>query len=499
MLTEGLWLAISFKNIFIGIIGTGIGMVVGALPGLGASVAMALALPLTFGWSADSAIILLMALYCGATYGGSISAILLNTPGTPASGATTFDGFPMAQQGKADIALGLSTMSSFIGGIIGGVLLFTVAPMVTRLVLSFGPAEMFLISIFSLTIIGALGEDKLLKGLISCGIGLCISFIGVDVMTGYKRFSFGSYYLQDGINSVVVMIGVFAIAEMIKLMEKKQKSISEVANPGTIRNVLKGCIQVFKYPINLIRSSIIGSIIGALPALGVTTASFLSYMMAVNSSKNPEEFGKGVPEGIIAPEAANNAVTATALIPTLTLGIPGSSVMAIILGALTIQGIVPGADIFKVNAHYTYSVLWAIFFINIYMLIIGVLGAGWISRITIVPSSIIVPSVIVFCFIGSFALNMLWQDIVCAVIFGLVGYIFKKHNYSILGLLLGLILGPIAESSFHQALRISGGSYGIFTSSSICKVLIVCIILSILLPIYKMIRKRQNLSIKSTA
>ena len=210
----------------------------------------------------------------------------------------------------------------------------------------------------------------------SCGIGLCISFIGVDVMTGFKRFTYGSYYLEDGIQSVVVMIGIFAISEMIILINQGSSSISESISPGTIKGVWKGCMQVFKYPINLIRSSIIGSIVGAMPALGVTTASFLSYMGAVNTSKDPDSFGKGNPEGVVAPEAANNSVTATALIPTLTLGIPGSSTMAIVLGALTIQGIVPGPERFTINAQYIYAVLWALFFINTYMLILGILGAG---------------------------------------------------------------------------------------------------------------------------
>jgi putative tricarboxylic transport membrane protein len=490
-MAEGFIYAISFQNIIIGLTGTAIGIVIGALPGLGASIAMTLALPLTFKWSPDSAIILLMALYCGATYGGSISAILINTPGTPASGATGFDGFPMARQGKGDIALGLSVMSSFIGGIVGAVLLFTVTPLIARAVLMFGPAEFFLIAIFSLTIIGAMGEDKLLKGLISCGFGLCLGFIGADVMTGFKRFSYGSRYLMGGLSSVVVLIGIFAISEMISLMERGESSISETENPGTLRGVLKGCALTLRYPVTLIRSALIGSGVGAMPALGVTTASFLSYMFAMNSSRHPETFGEGDPEGVVAPECANNAVTATALMPTLTLGIPGSTVMAIILGALTIQGIVPGPDLFRINAQYMYAVMWALFFINTYMLIIGVLGSGAISRITNVPTSILAPGVIVLCTVGAFALNKLWQDIICAIIFGFIGYVIKKFKYSSLGLILGLILGPIAETSFHQALRISGGDYSIFISSFISKILVVCIVLSVAYPIYKSIRKRK--------
>lgn len=492
MMLEGFLISITFKNILIGIIGTAVGIVIGALPGLGASIAMTLALPLTFSWSADSSIILLMALYCGATYGGSISAILLNTPGTPASGATVFDGYPMAQQGKGDIALGLSTMSSFIGGTIGAVLLFTVAPLVTRLVLKFGPAESFLIAVFSLSIIGAMGDDKLLKGLISCGVGLMLSFIGTDVIIGYKRFCYGSRYLMDGVSSIVVMIGLFAVSEMISLMSKGDSAVSEILNAGKISNVIKGCKLTLKYPVNLIRSSMIGSIIGAMPALGVTTAAFMSYMVTANGSKNPERFGKGEPEGIISPECANNAVTATALMPTLTLGIPGSSVMAIILGALTVQGIVPGPDIFTINAQYIYAILFAIFFINVYMLILGVSCGGFISRITIIPTSILAPSVIVLCIVGAFAINMAWQDIICATLFGFVGYCVKKFRYSNLGLILGLILGPIAETSFHQARRIGGGSMKVFVSTPICIFLLVCIAFSIAYPIAKKMIKREK-------
>lgn len=492
MMLEGFFISIAFQNIIIGIFGTAIGMVIGALPGLGASVAMTLALPLTFSWSADSSIILLMALYCGATYGGSISAILLNTPGTPASGATVFDGYPMAKKGQGDVALGLSTMSSFVGGIVGAVLLFTVAPLVTRLVLKFGPAESFLIAVFSLTIIGAMGEDKLLKGLISCGVGLMLSFIGTDVITGFKRFSFGSRYMMDGLSSIVVMIGLFAVAEMISLMSKGGGAVSEVLNAGKISNVIKGCKMALRYPVNLIRSSLIGAIVGAMPAIGVTTAAFMSYMVTANGSKHPETFGEGDPEGVIAPECANNAVTATALMPTLTLGIPGSSVMAIILGALTVQGIVPGPDIFTVNAQYIYAILFAIFFINVYMLVIGVMGGGLISRITIIPTSILGPIVTVLCVVGAFALNMAWQDIICAVLFGFVGYCVKRFHYSNLGLILGLILGPIAETAFHQARRIGGGSMLVFTQSPICVFLLVCIALSILYPITKKVLKMKK-------
>lgn len=491
MMLEGFLISVTFKNIVIGFLGTAVGIIIGALPGLGATVAMTLALPLTFSWSADSSIILLMALYCGATYGGSISAILLNTPGTPASGATVFDGYPMAKQGKGDIALGLSSMSSFIGGIVGALLLFTVAPLVTRLVLKFGPAESFLIAVFSLSIIGAMGEDKLLKGLISCGVGLMLSFVGTDVIIGYKRFCYGSRYLMDGISSIVAMIGLFAIAEMLSLMSKGDSAVSEVLNAGRISNVLKGCKMALQYPVNLVRSSLIGSIIGAMPALGVTTAAFMSYMVTANGSKHPEKFGKGEPEGVISPECANNAVTATALMPTLTLGIPGSSVMAIILGALTVQGIVPGPDIFSINAQYIYAILFAVFFINIYMFIVGISCGGMISRITIVPTSILAPSVIVLCIVGAFAINMAWQDIICATLFGFVGYCVKKFHYSNLGLILGLILGPIAETSFHQARRIGGGSIKVFVSTPICIFLVICIVLSIAYPIAKKIIKKR--------
>lgn len=480
-------------NIVVAIVGTLIGIIIGALPGLGASVAMTLALPITFSMGADSAIILLMALYCGATYGGSISAILINTPGTPASGATTFDGYPMARRGQGDRALGLSAMASFIGGEIGAVLLITIAPLVTKLVLKFGPSEMFLLAVFSLTIVGALGGKELLKGLISCGVGLMISFIGSDIITGYRRFTFGSRFLVDGISTTVAMIGLFAVAEMLNLLNQKNESVSEINSAGKIKNVINGCVEACRHPKNLIRSSLIGSVIGAIPALGVTTASFMSYMMAKSGSKHPETFGEGDPDGIIAPETANNAVTATALIPTLTLGIPGSSTMAIILGALTVQGIVPGSDIFIVNPEKIYAVLFAIFFINVYMLAIGVFGGGVISRITIIPNSVLAPIVIVLCVVGAFAIGNNWQDILVAIIFGFIGYFMKKHNYSILGLILGMILGPIAETAFYQASIIAKGNYlAAFTGNPIRNILIVCIVASILYPIIKSACKKRK-------
>ena len=493
MILQGFYSCLTPMNLIVALAGTVSGLIIGALPGLGASIAMTLALPLTFNWHPESALILLASLYCSATYGGSISAILLNTPGTPASGATTFDGFPLAQKGEADIALGLSTMASFVGGIVGTILLLTVAPLITRVVLAFGPSQLFWIAVLSLFIIGALGEDmdKLLRGLLSCGFGLMLSFIGMDFFTGFRRFSFGNWYLVDGLNPTSLMIGCFAISEMLLLIEKGGDRVSELADPGSIRNVIKGCKKVFSYPVNLIRSSLIGSIIGAIPALGVMAASFLAYVAQVNSSKNPESYGKGNYEGVVAPETANNAVTATAMIPTLTVGIPGSGAMVIVLGALTMHGLVPGPDLFNINAGLVYTVMVSYFIINTLMLVVGVLCAGYVSRITITPNRVLVPCVIVFCIIGAYALKGYWQDIVLTVIMGFVGYFMKKNDYPSLGLLMGIILGPITERSFHQALRISGGSYAIFYKGGINIILIALIVMLLLSPGIKKIMKRR--------
>mgnify|MGYP000907708327 CR=1 FL=1 len=493
MVLEGLKLALSFGNILTAFVFTTFGIVIGALPGLGASMAMALVLPMTFGWRADTAIIALVSIYCGATYGGSISAILINAPGTPASGATVFDGYPMAQKGEADKALGISAMASFVGGLAGALVLFLVAPPFANFVLNFGPPEFFLLAIFGLTIISAVGKGQMLKGLIAGGLGLTLSFIGMDVMSGFMRFTFGSYYLEDGINSIAVMIGLFAISEVIVMSESSEGAISNVdTKVGSFSKVFQGCKTVFMYPITLIRSTIIGCIVGALPAMGVTTASLVSYLITVRTSKHPETFGKGNPEGVLSPEAANNAVTGTALIPTFTLGIPGSGAAAIILGALTIHGLLPGPDLFRVNAQYTYSMLWGLIIANFMMMALSLLGAGLFSRVTIVKKGILIPSVLVLCVAGAFALNRSWGDVVTAIVFGVVGYVFKKLKYPQLGLILGLILGPIAETAFHQSMRISGGNWRIFISRPISLFILACIAISLAYPVYLEIKYRAS-------
>ncbi|MDR1916996.1 MAG: tripartite tricarboxylate transporter permease [Synergistaceae bacterium] len=493
MILQGLLSCFSAQNLLTALLGTGVGIVIGALPGLGANIAMTLALPLSFGRPPDTCLILLSSLYCGATYGGSISAILLNTPGTPASGATTYDGYPLARQGHGDIAIGLSTMSSFIGGIFGTVLLITMAPLVTRLVLAFGPPQSFLIAILSLCIVGALGENRIIKGLITCGLGMMFSFVGMDVITGYPRFSYGTWYLGDGMNVTAMMIGIFAISEIMILMESGSGSISELANPGKLRNVLKGCRMTLDYPANLVKSSLIGSIIGAMPALGVTTASFLAYMTQANTKREGETpYGEGNVQGVIAPESSNNAVTATSLIPTLTMGIPGSSSMAIMLGAMTMHGLVPGPDLFAVNSELVYTVMSSFFLINIFMLVFGVLGGGYISRITTIQNRLLAPCVVVFCAVGAFALKGYWQDVILALATGFLGYAMKKYDYPIIGFILGAILGPIAERTFHQSLRISGGEISIFFQGTISKVLALMIVIAIFWPGIRRVLQRRK-------
>jgi len=464
---------------------TGFGIIVGALPGLGATMAMALILPMTFKWSVDTAIITLIAIYCGATYGGSISAILINTPGTPASGATTFDGFPMAQQGRADEALGISAMASFVGGVSGAVCLFLVAPPLARFALRFGPPELFLIAILCFIVISAVGKGHLVKGLIASGIGLMVSFIGMDTMTGYMRFTFGSWYLEDGVNMISVLIGLFAVSEVISMAESGGAIAKVESKVGSFSKVWKGCKLVFLYPVSLLRSTLFGCVIGALPALGVTTASFLAYLTTVRTSKNPESFGQGNPEGVLSPEAANNAVTGTALIPTLTLGIPGSGATAVILGALIIQGIIPGPDLFRVNPQYVYAIMWGVLIVNVFMFLLGLSSASIASRVTAIPTAVLAPSILVLCFSGAYALNRSWGDVIVAVVFGLLGYLMKKLKYPHLGLILGLILGPIAEKSFYQSLRISGGSWAIFFTRPICLILLVCIAFLLIYSAYK--------------
>ena len=338
-LIEALPLLLDWNIWVLTVSGVLIGMLLGALPGVGPAVAVAILIPLTFHWDAADALIFLGVLYPATVYGGSISAILFNVPGHGGSAATVLDGYPLCQQGKGAEALGLSAAASFVGGLFGVTALILFSPILAGFGLRFGPAENFILGILGLSIIAVVIRTSTLKGLISALLGLLISTIGYDLVTGEIRYTFGTLYLQDGVPFVQALIGLFAISQAIRLSISGRAIASQARFQG---HLVEGSLRVLKYPVTLIRSSVIGTVIGALPGAGMVTASFVSYGEAVRASKDPERFGKGEPEGVIAAEAANNASILAALIPTITLGIPGGAGVAVFMGAMILHGITPG-------------------------------------------------------------------------------------------------------------------------------------------------------------
>lgn len=383
--------------------GTIAGLIVGALPGLSSTMGVALAIPLTFGMDPKLGLMLLGAVYCSSVYGGSLTAILLRTPGTDASIATTFDGFPMTQQGLAGKAIGISTTASLVGGLISAVALLFIAPFLARMALKFGPSEYFLVGIFGLSVIISVSSGSYLKGLIAGFFGLLIATTGMDNFTGYPRFIFNNDSLLDGIPILPALIGLFSLSQAIKIAVSEQKSI--ITNPGSLTisdRILPEKKDLQRTWKTILRSSIIGVIVGIMPGAGTSIASFISYNEAKRASKEPESFGKGNIEGVAAPEAANNAVTGGSLIPALTLGIPGNAVTAVFIGGLTIQGLIPGPNLFIKYGEITYTLILSLFLANIMFWVIGIAFAKQFVKIVKTPTKILAPIICVLSVIGSF-------------------------------------------------------------------------------------------------
>ncbi|MDI3533978.1 MAG: putative tricarboxylic transport rane protein [Thermosediminibacterales bacterium] len=477
--------------LLMGVVG---GMIIGGLPGLSATMGVALLIPLTFGMDPVAGLVMLTAIYTAAVYGGSISAILVHTPGTPASAATALDGYKLTLKGEGMKALGVSTVSSVIGGFFSGLALLVLAPPLSLISLKFNAPEYFLIAIFGLTIIGSLVTESLIKGLAAGVLGLIAGLVGVDILTGYPRYTFGLSVLESGISLIPAMIGLFSLSQALMQAEELGST-----NKKQVINELKGRVlpkwKEFKSIIpTIIRSSIIGIFVGILPGAGGDVASWVSLNEAKRFSKKPEKFGTGCIEGIAAPEAANNAVTGGALIPLLTLGIPGSSTTAVLLGGLIIQGLIPGRELFTTYANITYSVIIGFILANILMGVCGLLGARYFAKVTKVSKAILTPIIIVLCVVGSYAIRNNIVDVYLMVVFGVIGYFMRKTGFHPAPVVLALILGPIAENGFRQSIILSRGNMlSYFFSRPICIILMILIVLAVLSPIYMNKFKKANM------
>ena len=451
------------------------GLVIGAIPGLTATMAMALLTPLTFGLDSATSFAALCAVYVGGISGGLYSAILLRIPGTSSSIATTFDGFPLARKGKAAQTIGTALVASFIGGSFSFIMLGCFAPLLANVALKFGPAEYFAFSLLGLSTIAAVLGDSTLKGLTSATFGLILGTIGMDVIMGIPRFTGGSLNLMSGIDFMAVLIGVFAIPQI--LMDIANTSAVTITTETKTRDMFPDIRDLFRRWGNFLRSSIIGTWIGLLPGAGGSIASLLSYDQAKRASSHPETFGKGDIDGIIASETANNAVIGGAFIPMLTLGIPGDTPAAVMLAALTLHGLQVGPLLFKENPEVINNILASLYISNILMIIVAFFGARYIVRALRIPKHYLLPAIVVMCVVGSFAANQRSFDIFVMMGLGLIGFLVERYGFPVSPLILGLILGPLLERNLRQAIQVSNeGVWGIVSRPLTAVVLLVVVI-----------------------
>jgi len=478
----------SIQSLLVLFAGSAVGMVVGTIPGLSASMGVALALPFTYGMGAAQGILLLVGIYCSAIYSGSISAILINTPGTSASTASLADGFSLTKQGKARKALDISLYASVFGGIFSGILLLLLAPQIAKAALTFGPPEYFALGILGLTIIAGVSSEGILKGLVLGAFGFLLSTIGIDPISGISRYTFGNSQLLAGIGTVAAMIGLFALSEMFNQVEIGSRKMVQVT---TIDNDGMKIRETKRYVKTMSISSIIGSIIGAIPGTGSGIAAFLALRVAKGASKNPEEYGKGSLEALSATESAKNAVTGSAMIPMMTLGIPGDAVTAILLGGLTIQGLAPGPQLFEKNPVLVYTIMFGFILANFVMYLEAKVAIRGFSRISNIPNNVLIPIVSVCCIVGSFAINNNLFDVSVALVLGVFGFVLPKIGYSsLVPILIGLILGPLVEENFRRALVLSNGSYTIFVTRPISLVILLIAVGSVLVTVIKKKERR---------
>ncbi|OCN01884.1 C4-dicarboxylate ABC transporter permease [Clostridium sp. W14A] len=472
----------TWENILFLNIGLAAGIIVGALPGLTGTMCIALLLPMTYGLNSLTGMILLLGVYCGGIYGGSVTAILINTPGTPASAATVLDGYPMAKKGQAGRALGLALSASEIGGLFSVAVLIVAAPQIARVALDFGPAEYFALALFGLTIIASVG-GSLLKGLIMGLVGLFVATIGMDPVGGTDRFTFNITELSSGVNIIPALIGLFAITEIMYKARDIYKPAGDVIEVKSNEKI--SFRDVLQYKATLLKSSIIGTFIGVVPGTGAAIASFLSYNEAKRASKHPELFGTGDGEGIVASEAANNAVTGGTLVPLLTLGLPGDTNTAVLLGALTMQGIIPGPQLFVQQRQWVYSIMFALIIVNIFMYIQGRFFIKFFVNVTKVPTQVLVPILITLCIIGAYAVNNTTFDALLMALIGLFGYYMKKLDFPLTPMVIAIVLGPLAESNMRRALIISQGSALIFFQKPISCFFILLAVFMLFFPMVK--------------
>lgn len=481
--------------LMVGVVG---GMIIGVIPGLGPSVGIALLLPISFSMSPTAALVMMTSMYTTGVYGGSITAVLCHTPGTAASAATTMDGYEMTKQGRGMEAISVVTVASVAGGIIGAICLILFAPALGKISLMFSCLEYFLVACFGVLVVSGLTGDNQAKGIFSALLGLLIGCVGMDSISGVSRFTFGQLWLEDGLDSTPILIGLFSITQVLVLVDKLMRGsgatiVDDPAAGLRGKRWTKGNAK--RLAPNMARSSIIGAFIGFIPAAGCSIAAWISYSIAKRASKHPEAFGKGSIDGIAASEAANNAACGGAMIPLFTLGIPGSPVTAILYGALLMHGLQPGSDLFVgEKAPMTYAIFLGFLFANILMGIIGVSMAKQMARICLVPNSVLVPIIVALACIGTYALSNSMYEVVIMLVFGLLGYLMKIYGFEPAPLVLGVVLADILEANFRRTLIMAapkGGLIPYFFTRPVAMIIVVIIIGFAFIPVVNKIRAKK--------
>ncbi len=491
MALDGLISVLNPGCISVIVIGVVIGIIFGSIPGLTSTMAVALCLPITFTMTPLMGISMLIALYVGGTSGGLISAILLKIPGTPSSMATTFDGVPMAEKGEAGRALGVGILYSFIGTMFSIVALVFISPTLADVALKFGPYEYFAICVFALTMIGSMVGDNLLKGLLSAVMGITFSLFGIASIGGVSRFTFGVQELENGFDMLPVMIGLFAVSEVLKVASEGLEEVTATKVAYKIKGFGISMAEFIDQSWNMVRSALIGIGIGILPGIGGATSNIVAYSVAKQQSKYPEKFGTGIIDGVIATETSNNASIGGALIPLLTLGIPGDTVTAMILGGLTLHGVTPGPLLFKNSGELVYGIFAAFFIATIVMLIVEFGGIRLFVKVLTVPKFILLPVVMMLCIVGTYGANHNMFDVWTALIFGVIGFFMTKYKIPQAPLILGFVLGTTIEENLIRGLMYSNDNFLLFFTSPIAATFLILTVVAVVYTIFKQVKMNK--------
>lgn len=476
----GFGIALQPVNIVYVFVGVLAGTVIGMLPGLGPISALALMIPMTYGMNPASGLILMAGVYYGAIFGGSTSSILLNAPGVAGTVATSFDGYPLAKQGKAGKALALAAYASFIGGTISVVGLMLIAPLLSRVAVAFGPAEYFALMVLGLTAVVSLSDKALVKGLIAAVIGMMVSIVGIDRQTGTERYTLGLLELLQGVDFLIVALGVFALAEVFVMLLRPDDTKREGENIGSLKLAWQE-VRTIAAPIG--RSSVLGFFVGVLPGAGATIASFLGYTMEKRLARDGDTFGKGNIKGVAAPEAANNAACSGSFVPLLVLGVPGSGTTAVLLGALMVMGVTPGPLMLAQRPDVFWGVVASMYLGNMFLLVLNLPLIPLLARILDLPRPMLLSLIVLFCMIGVYSLKFSVFDLWLLLIFGLIGLVMRLNGFPTAPLILAMILGDLMEENMRRALQISGGDWMTFLTKPISATLLAIAALSLLAPV----------------